>query len=189
MHANHCTPGLCGSTAVNTPVVPIGFPVLCSENVVFIFLVHPFDVGDTLLLCTTGGGAARHDVSVASLLPALACLPACILRCVGETWSVGRAGTTSERAVCQCISTCAHHRWRRSTSTTRASWTRTHVRLGVVFYIDFSFSDRLQVEEIHLNYTRFLDKDNGRVWWPNRVLRDTPFINLSASGGCWLLPL
>ena len=40
-----------------------------------------------------------------------------------------------------------------------------------------------QVEEIHLNYTRFLDKDNGRVWWPNRVLRDTPFINLSASGG------
>lgn len=39
------------------------------------------------------------------------------------------------------------------------------------------------MEEIHLNYTRFLDKDNGRVWWPNRVLRDTPFINLSASGG------
>ena len=57
-------------------------------------------------------------------------------------------------------------------------------------FIDFHLCyPSLQVEEIHLNYTRFLDKDNGRVWWPNRVLRDTPFINLSASGGCRLLPL
>ena len=39
-----------------------------------------------------------------------------------------------------------------------------------------------QVEEIHLNHTRLLDTDNGRAWWPNKVLRDTPFINLSTSG-------
>lgn len=37
---------------------------LRSENVTFIFLVHPFDVGDTLLLCTNGAGeVVRHDVS------------------------------------------------------------------------------------------------------------------------------
>ena len=75
VHANHRTPGLRGSTAVNAPVVLNISPVLCSENVVFIFLVHPFDVGDTLLLCTTGGGAARHDVSGAHcFLRLLACL-------------------------------------------------------------------------------------------------------------------
>ena len=38
------------------------------------------------------------------------------------------------------------------------------------------------MEEIHLNYTRFLDKENGRVWWPNRTLRETAFINLTTSG-------
>jgi hypothetical protein len=43
------------------------------------------------------------------------------------------------------------------------------------------------VEEIHLNHTRFLDTDNGRAWWPNKVLRDTPFINLSTSGELGLL--
>ena len=29
----------------------------CSENVIFVFLVHPFDVGDTLLL-----NHIRHEV-------------------------------------------------------------------------------------------------------------------------------
>lgn len=43
----------------------------------FIFLVHPFDVGDTLLLCTTGGDAARHDVR--------------LLRCIGAAAAVYRA--------------------------------------------------------------------------------------------------
>ena len=38
--------------------VPCDACVPCSENVVFIFLVHPFDVGDTLLL-----NSRRHDVS------------------------------------------------------------------------------------------------------------------------------
>ncbi|KAL4457286.1 hypothetical protein ABPG75_012151 [Micractinium tetrahymenae] len=70
-----------------------------NENVVFIFVIHPYDVGDVLLLsCTSCGSSSRHEV-----------------------------------------------------------------------------------EEMHLNYTRFLDKDNGRVWWPNRTLRETAFINLSTS--------
>jgi hypothetical protein len=79
---------------VLTPSIPTHPPApYRSENVMFIFLVHPFDVGDTLLL-----DHVRHDV-----------------------------------------------------------------------------------EEIHLNHTKFLDKDNGRAVWPNRVLRETPFINLTAS--------
>lgn len=45
---------LLDSTPLPCPCPP------CSENVIFIFLVHPFDVGDTLLLRTTDA-AARHE--------------------------------------------------------------------------------------------------------------------------------
>lgn len=50
---------------ITSPV--LSFPLLCSENVSFVFLVHPFDVGDMLLL-----NGARHEVRCNSHLSAAA---------------------------------------------------------------------------------------------------------------------
>jgi hypothetical protein len=106
------------------------------ERAGFIFLVHPSDVGDVLLLLAC---------CVTSLNPSSShsCSENVVFIFLVHPFDVGDTlllSTTSGGAA------------------------------------------RHDVEEIHLNYTRFLDKDNGRVWWPNRVLRDTPFINLSMSG-------
>jgi hypothetical protein len=63
---------------VLTPSIPTHPPApYRSENVMFIFLVHPFDVGDTLLL-----DHVRHDVSAVVPCCGRAAIACCSLFCL-----------------------------------------------------------------------------------------------------------